>query len=226
VDTKAFWRWKMMKGWRLIALSFLGLVLVLASGSAFTLALSDEDSGSTLMRWDIVAIDFKALTVSSGGHASARANEGSRITLTGSGTFLATEDGSRFTAIAKSGGGTWQSFDMNGAPTGNGTYRVMKGPAVWRNAPGSPNTALADLIGEIDDQRGGLFVVEISFDDGSRGSLVVSCHLPGAGQPTTPDTVFEGITVTKGFVDYWNREAPVPGVDADRTLFHVLRQSD
>jgi len=50
----------------------------------------------------------------------------------------------------------------------------------------------------------------------------VSCHLPGAGPPTTPETVFEGITATKGFVAYWNREAPLPGVDANRTLFHVL----
>jgi hypothetical protein len=39
----------------------------------------------------------------------------------------------------------------------------------------------------------------------------------------TPDNVFEGITVSKGFVDYWNRDPDVPGVDANRTIFHVLR---
>jgi len=46
----------------------------------------------------------------------------------------------------------------------------------------------------------------------------VSCHLVG-----TPDSVFEGVTATKGFVDYWNREAPpAPPGNADRTTFHVL----
>jgi len=33
--------------------------------------------------------------------------------------------------------------------------------------------------------------------------------------------VFEGVTASKGFVSYWNRQAPVDGVDANRTLFHV-----
>ncbi len=44
----------------------------------------------------------------------------------------------------------------------------------------------------------------------------MSCHLVD-----TPDSVFEGVTASKGFVDYWNREAPAPGIDADRTLFHI-----
>ncbi|HEY3124160.1 MAG TPA: hypothetical protein VGK70_08855 [Thermoanaerobaculia bacterium] len=46
-------------------------------------------------------------------------------------------------------------------------------------------------------------LVKIAYDNGSEGTLVVSCHLVG-----TPDSVFEGVTATKGFVDYWNREAP------------------
>jgi hypothetical protein len=51
--------------------------------------------------------------------------------------------------------------------------------------------------------------------DGSKGTLLVSCDLPGA-----PADVFEGVTPTKGFVAYWNRIAPA-GAD-NRTLFHVL----
>ena len=39
-----------------------------------------------------------------------------------------------------------------------------------------------------------------------------------------PPSIFEGITASKGFVDYWNRVAPVGGVDGNRTLFHVLAQ--
>ena len=42
------------------------------------------------------------------------------------------------------------------------------------------------------------------------------------GPAGSPDSVFEGITASKGFVDYWNRAAPVPMVDDNRTLFHVL----
>jgi hypothetical protein len=29
-----------------------------------------------------------------------------------------------------------------------------------------------------------------------------------------------------GFVDFWNGTAPVPGVDANRTIFHIVRASD
>ncbi len=34
--------------------------------------------------------------------------------------------------------------------------------------------------------------------------------------------LFEGITATKSFVDFWDRVPPVPGVNANRTIFHVL----
>jgi len=50
---------------------------------------------------------------------------------------------------------------------------------------------------------------------------VVSCHFNG-----TPNSVFEGITASKGFVDYWNRVPPAPGVDANRTAFHVVKGDD
>jgi hypothetical protein len=50
---------------------------------------------------------------------------------------------------------------------------------------------------------------------------VVSCT--GA---TAPADLFEGVTASKGFVDYFNRVAPVNGVDANRTLFHVRNRAD
>jgi len=34
--------------------------------------------------------------------------------------------------------------------------------------------------------------------------------------------VFEGVIASKGFVTYFDRVAPVPGVDANRTLFHIV----
>ena len=51
--------------------------------------------------------------------------------------------------------------------------------------------------------------------------LTLSCH--GAG---TPDCVLEGITASMQFEDFWNAEAPAPGVDANRTSFHVVRKKD
>ncbi len=62
-------------------------------------------------------------------------------------------------------------------------------------------------------------MLTIAYSDGTHGVLNVSCHLVG-----TSDAVFEGITATKGFVDYWNREAPpAPPGDVNRTLFHLLK---
>jgi hypothetical protein len=62
--------------------------------------------------------------------------------------------------------------------------------------------------------------MRIAYFDGAEGVLVISCNAPGEG---TPDSVFEGITVTKDFVDYWNRHNPVEGVDGNFTLFHILQ---
>jgi hypothetical protein len=173
--------------------------LLLPVGSS---AASDEDQG---FRWDIVNLDFAAGTVSPGGVASALANDGSKITLTGSGTFERGEDAS--------GGGTWKTFSSAGVLTGSGTYGVT-GFVSFALAPGT--LGAVDLIGNVADARAGLATLRISYSDGSKGVLVISCHLTG-----TPDSVFEGITVSKGFTDFWNRVAPVAGVNAGRTAFHV-----
>ena len=99
--------------------------------------------------------------------------------------------------------------------TGSGTYKVS-GFVEFHLAPGTvplPN----DTIGNLADVRAGLAVLRIDYSDGARGILVISCHFTG-----TPDSVFEGITASKAFVDYWNREvAPAPPGDANRTAFHV-----
>jgi hypothetical protein len=170
------------------------------------------------VRWDIISVDFSTGTFSAGGIASARANDCvppgslncSKITLTGSGTFV-TDDPEEVT-----GGGTWQTFDNTGTPTGSGNYHVT-GLVRWEPAPGTPPLP-HDNIGNLADNHAGLVVLRITYDDGSHGVLVVSCHLVG-----TPNTVFEGVTASKGFVDYWNREAPpaAPG-NANRTTFHIL----
>jgi hypothetical protein len=70
-------------------------------------------------------------------------------------------------------------------------------------------------LGDSDDVTGG----------GTWQTVAPPPDLPGnppPGPAGSPDTLFEGITASKGFVDYWNRAAPVPNVDGNRTLFHVL----
>ena len=161
---------------------------------------------NSLMRWDIVSIDFGTGTVSAGGVASAFANDDSEITLTGSGTFRSNPGKPQ----AVTGGGTWETA------TGGGTYEVT-GFVSFVVAPGTFPLA-HDNIGNPADARAGLVVLKISYDDGSDGVLIVSCTIAG-----TPAAVFEGITASKGFVDYWDREAPpTPPGNANRTLFHVI----
>jgi hypothetical protein len=189
----------------------LSLVAVLALLLLATTVASADSGGH--MRWDIINVDFSTLTLSAGGIASARANDGSKITLTGSGTFRSNPGNPQDVT----GGGTWTTYAPDGTTvTGSGTYQVT-GFVSFVLAPGTaplPN----DEIGPPANQRGGLLVLRIAYSDGSVGTLTVSCHLVG-----TPDSVFEGVTATKGFVDYWNREAPpAPPGNANRTNFHVI----
>ena len=87
-------------------------------------------------------------------------------------------------------------------------------------APGSTSPGLIDQIGPVANARSGLAFFRIRYSDGSRGVLVVSCHLPIG----TPDSAFEGVTASKGFVDYWMRLAPVDPVDGNRTVFHITTE--
>jgi hypothetical protein len=189
-------------------------VAALLSTVAIADTVAGKDKKQATYRWDIVSIDFSTGTVSAGGIASARASDNSKITLTGSGTFRKKPGRNHI-----SGGGTWKTFAPNGDATGSGSYHVTK-LVHFEQAPGSP-PPLTDRIGELEDARAGLVVLKIAYSDGSEGTLVVSCHLVG-----TPDSLFEGVTATKGFVPYWNPEAPVDGVDANRTLFHLLGDDD
>jgi hypothetical protein len=198
---------------RLAALVTVGTLLLTAA--VFALAgRASAGPDNHLMRWDIVSIDFAAGTVSAGGIASARAFDGSKITLTGTGTFRSNPGNSQ----AVTGGGTWLTFAPGGAQLGSGTYEVT-GFVTYELAPGTPPPLQDTIDGTVANNRAGLLVAEIAYSDGSKGTLTVSCHLVG-----TPDSVYEGITATKGFVDYTNPEAPpAPPGDANRTLFQVVR---
>ena len=113
------------------------------------------------------------------------------------------------------GGGNWWTFAPSSTQTGSGTYQVKR-LVSWEPTAGTPPLP-NDYIGNRSQESAGLAVLRIRYSDGSRGVLTVSCDLVG-----TSAAVFEGITATKGFVDYWNREKPVPDVDGNRTNFHVM----
>ena len=175
-----------------------------------------EKEKAERVRWDIIHLTAGP-TVNPGGQASAQDNIGDTIAFTGTGTFVAPA-GRGKTSDAVTGGGTWTIVTAGGSSTG--TY-IVTGLVRWEEAPGS-FPAAADNIGNPVNFRSGLAVLRIEYSDGSHGILVVSCH--GAG---TPDTVFEGITASKNFVDYWNRVPPSgtpTGPNANRTSFHIVQR--
>ncbi len=184
------------------------VLLMAASPSVFAQAAH--------VRWDIIVLTPPGATVNAGGEASALNNIGDKITLTGTGTFVAPSGGGG-TSGAVTGGGTWTIVTAGGASAG--TY-IVTGLVRWEAAPGT-FPATADNIGNPGDFSPGLAVLRIEYSDGSHGILVLSCH--GAG---TPDTVFEGVTASKDFVDYWNRVPPSgtpTGPNANRTAFHFVK---
>lgn len=182
----------------------------------------DEDRAQHV-RWDIVSVNFAPpFTVSAGGRASATANDNSQITLTGSGTFVAPGGAGPGESDAVTGEGTWMTCNPARTVCKTGMYRVT-GLVRWDRAPFEPGgpPPRTDLIDDTAVRSTGLAVLRVSYSDGERGLLVVSCT--GA---TAPADLFEGVTASKGFVDYFNRVAPVNGVDANRTLFHVRNRAD
>ena len=88
----------------------------------------------------------------------------------------------------------------------------------WDRAPYPPGGSPfpADLIDPVAARSTGLAVLRITYSDGQRGILVVSCT-----GVTAPAFMFEGIAATKKFTDYKSPVPPVNGVDANRTLFHI-----
>ena len=187
------------------------------SSAQFSRSRSEGDrspsESNQSVRWDIISVDFASGALSAGGVASADANDGSKITLTGSGTFR-TGDEDEVT-----GGGTWETFDAAGTSTGTGTYDVTR-LVRFDVAPGTPPLP-HDNIGPLANQRAGLLVLRISYSDGSGGVLVVSCHLVGS-----PNTIVEGVTASKGFVGFLQERPPAPPGNANRTTFHLLGEEE
>ena len=205
---------------------FLRLVSVLTLSVLVPLAFASAASGRAQhVRWDIISFTGTApLTFNPGGFAEAKAPKStgthdpafdSRIRLTGSGTFVAPA-GHNGGSNAVAGGGTWQTFNSAGVSTGSGTYKVKE--LVTFEFAGFQTGTFTDNIGDTNERANGTAVLRIEYQDGTRGVLMVGCHGPGA-----PDGIVEGIAVTKGFTTYDLVQTPLPGVDANRTIFHVSR---
>ena len=99
----------------------------------------------------------------------------------------------------------------------------MTGFVSFELAPGTlPSPPFTDgITGVAADARAGLAVLRIAYSDGDTGVLIVSCDLPGT-PPNLP--IVEGITASKGFVDYWNRAAPQSVAPfGNRTTSHVFK---
>ena len=190
---------------------FWGLGAVVALAAALTLlttfASAASSRGAAHVRWDIISTTgIPPAPLNPGGHASAMAPDGDTITLTGSGHFVAPASGGG--SGAADGGGTWTTS------SGSGTYQVTA-LVSWERANNQANVGFVDNIDE-GTRTNGTAVLKIAFSDGSSGILTVGCHGPGA-----PPGIFEGIATTKGYKTYYNVQAPAPGVDANRTIFHV-----
>ncbi len=175
---------------------------------------SAQGEGS-LVRWDIISFDFSKtpLAGSPGGVAFASFDADHKIKFTGSGSFVAPASGGA--SSHAQGGGTWETFFPDSVSTGRGTYEVRK-LLSWQFANFQTPGPNIDLIGDPREGANGNVLLAIEYSDGSEGILGVACHGGGA-----PDGILEGVIATKGFVTYWNREPPTPGVDGDRTTFHV-----
>ena len=176
----------------------------------------NEHQQQAQYRWDIVSLDAVAKTISAGGKAMATAQDGSSISLTGRGTFLAD---SRTGNRQVTGGGTWSTTSETGAVTGAGTYQVISF-VQFAVAPGAAAAGLTDLIAAPSTTRAGLLNVTIRYSNGATGVLIVSCHIPGP--PAAPESIFEGVRASMGFVDFWNGVQPAPPPsNSNRTLFEV-----
>ena len=187
------------------------VIMALAATSYHQVGLAQQ---AGKMRWDIVTFtSFSPPTFKEGGPTFASATDGTFIKLTGSGTFGPGE------ADPVTGGGTWETFTVSRTSTAKGTYTVT-GLVSFQEAPGALPGTFVDQIGPVANARAGVAVLRVAYKnaDGSpagTGILIVSCHLPGA-----PDSIFEGVIATKGTVTYFDRALTMPGVDANRTVFH------
>jgi hypothetical protein len=167
---------------------------------------SSSSGGKMLVRWDVGVFDGSSSATASSGDGGI----GARITFTGSGTFRTNNKNREDHHVT--GGGTWQT----NTPSASGTYKVTA-LLSFHLAPGTvpPGVLPPDLLPDNTAARAGLAFLRIRYSDGTHGILVVSCRLVNS-----PPGTAEGISASKGFVDFWRMEDP------DFTLFQIVNKHD
>ena len=163
------------------------------------------------VRWDIATVVCTGpngsfpCTLNPGGSATAMAldcavtsagfgNFGcSTITMTGSGTFLAPDNGGSSSGVT--GGGTWKVVSADGTIT-TGTFLVtelvqwQKSEPLSVSACGSCETT--DNIGALSEATGGLAVLRVAYSDGTTGVVTLACN--GLSDPFA---ITEGLIASK-----------------------------
>jgi len=186
---------------------------------------ADENEGQGRVTWDIINVNFvngSPTHITRGGHAKAQSTNGmhivtAEINVTGHGTFPNTDKCSKDVT----GGGTWSIAHISGDPShcfsGSGTYRVIE-LLSWHPAAGT--LPLPDNTGDRGTPSSGLATLRVLYhnENGTqrRGTLTVSCDLPVG----SPACMFEGITASMDYEDFWQTEKPGAG-EGNRTLFHI-----
>jgi len=174
-------------------------------------------SQSELVRWDIISRAFGTPPAPNidtpGGVSFAKALDGSKIKLTGSGTFLSAA-GRLGGSGPVTGGGTWETFDSTGVSLANGTYVVTE-LLMYEFANYFTPPPTNDTIGNPAETASGIAALRVDYSDGSKGVLLVECRGPGS-----PLGISEGVAATKGFRAYDQIQAPIANVDENRTTFH------
>src|SRR5260370_2414883 len=202
---------KIVSKWILVS-----AVVSLAGLLCITVGLPVVQGSADHVRWDIIHFNPTTIppTVTAGGvaFASARNPSSLSIKLTGSGTFVGPASGG--TSSAVTGGGTWGTFGGT-TSTGSGAYEVVE-LVNWTFSNFQTPGVINDLIDD-GTRANGVAVLRIRYSDGSEGVLNIGCHGPGA-----PDGTLEGVIASKGHVTYWDAQAPVGTVDANRTIFHLM----
>jgi hypothetical protein len=175
---------------------------------------ASAQAGAAIVRWDLISLDFTTtpFTLKSGGFCNASIDADNKIQLTGFGYFVALPSGEPTNAVT--GGGTWTTTGPLGGTSG--TFEVVE-LLNWQVAHSANPPMLTDTIADGTKAAGGNAILRIAYSDGKEGILGIGCS-----QGDTVEGIVEGVIATKGYLTYWNREAPAAGVDGNRTVFHVF----
>jgi hypothetical protein len=189
--------------------ALLGLSLIVMMTAAAPLVSAQ----TAHVRWDIASVPCTGpgggypCTLNPGASATAAAQDGSTITMTGSGTFVSPGNGGSSSGVT--GGGTWKVVSAADGTATSGTYVVTE-LVQWEKSqplavPECGTCETTDNIGNISQAWGGLAVLRVVYSDGTTGVLTLAC----AGL-ADPFAITEGIVASKGVM---LNNIAIPGIN-------------